>query len=56
MHMLLTGGEHPLYDPILYNAETYKNKLLEISEFAFPNDLSFLVKNLFHRLTHFNLT
>lgn len=31
MHMLLTGGKHPLYDPLLYNAETYKNKLLELN-------------------------
>jgi phosphorylase kinase gamma subunit len=56
MHMLLTGGEHPLYDPILYNAETYKTKLLELYQFEFPSDLSFLTKNLFQRLTHFNLT
>jgi len=27
MHMLLTGGDHPLFDPDTDNTESYKNKL-----------------------------
>jgi len=56
MHMLLNGGKHPLYDPLIYNAETYRTKLLTMDQFDYPGHLSYLTKNLFHRLTQFNLT
>jgi serine/threonine protein kinase len=36
MFMLLSGGKHPLYDPTVYNAVTYKEALLQLNEFTFP--------------------
>ena len=56
MYMLLTGGKHPLYDPSVHNTETYKEQLLAVEKFSFPNHFPFLTKNLFNRLTHFSVT
>lgn len=54
MHMLLTGGTHPLFtnedDP-----ETYKYKLSQLNQLSFPSHLSELAKNLFMKLTKFNI-
>jgi serine/threonine protein kinase len=39
MHMLLTGGDHPLFKKE-DNAETYKNKLKNANHLNFPTRLS----------------
>jgi serine/threonine protein kinase len=39
MHMLLTGGVHPLFTKH-DNAETYKDKLKKASHLSFPANLS----------------
>lgn len=54
MYMLLTGGEHPVYDSDDFTTEKYKKSLLALSQFRFPEHLSPLASNLFHRLTKFN--
>ena len=54
MYMLLTGGEHPLYDSDDFTTDKYRKSLLALSQFRFPEHLSPLASNLFHRLTKFN--
>jgi hypothetical protein len=52
--MLLTGGEHPIYDSNSFSIPLYKQKLLMLQKFPFPENLSALAKSLFHGLTRFN--
>jgi calcium-dependent protein kinase len=54
LYMLLTGGEHPLFKSNDFSTERYKKQLLELTEFQFPDHLSPLAANLFHRLTKFS--
>ena len=56
MYMLLTGGKHPLYDSRDFHVEKYKKQLLALHQFTFPSHLSPLAKNIFQRLTKFNIT
>jgi len=56
MYMLLTGGEHPLYNSDDFTTEKYKKALLALSQFRFPENLSPLAANLFYRLTKFNIS
>ena len=56
MYMLLTGGEHPLYTSNDFTTEKYKKQLLALSQLHFPEHLSPLAANLFHRLTKFNIS
>jgi hypothetical protein len=56
MYMLLTGGEHPLYNSDDFTTEKYKKSLLALSQFKFPEHLSPLAANLFYRLTKFNIS
>ena len=56
MYMLLTGGDHPLYNSKDFQVEKYKKQLLELHQFSFPSHLSPLAKNIFLRLTKFNIT
>ena len=55
MYMLLTGGQHPLFKSDDFQTEKYKKQLLALESFVFPDHLSPLAANLFHRLTKFNL-
>jgi len=54
LHMLLTGGTHPLFtshdDP-----DSYKAKLARLKQLEFPDHLSGLARNLFMKLTKFNI-
>lgn len=54
LHMLLTGGTHPLFtsqdDP-----DSYKAKLARMKQLEFPEHLSGLARNLFMKLTKFNI-
>jgi len=54
LYMLLTGGQHPLFTSKDFSTERYKRQLLELNQFKFPEHLSSLAANLFHRLTKFN--
>ncbi len=54
MHMLLTGGKHPIYERKVDTVETYKAKLKKTKEFTLPKTFSALANNLFSRLTMFN--
>ena len=54
LYMLLTGGSHPLYASDDFTTEKYKRQLLALQQFTFPEHLSPLAANLFHRLTRFN--
>ena len=56
LYMLLTGGEHPLYDSRDFQVDKYKKQLLALQSFMFPAHLSPLAKNIFLRLTKFNIT
>ena len=56
LHMLLTGGEHPLYDSRDFQVDKYKKQLLALQSFDFPAHLSPLARNIFLRLTKFNIT
>ena len=56
MYMLLTGGEHPLFNSDDFTTEKYKKSLLALSQFKFPEHLSPLAANLFYRLTKFNIS
>jgi len=56
MYMLLTGGEHPLYNSKDFETEKYKKQLLALSKFTFPAHLSPLARNVFMRLTKFNIS
>lgn len=55
MYMLLTGGGHPIYESDDFSTEKYKKQLLALESFQFPDHLSSLAANFFHRLTKFNL-
>jgi serine/threonine protein kinase len=54
LHMLLTGGTHPLYTS-QDTPESYKKKLSKLTQLSFPGHLSGLAKNLFLKLTRFNI-
>ena len=56
LYMLLTGGEHPLYKSRDFQLDKYKQQLLALNHFQFPEYLSPLARNLFLRLTKFNIT
>ena len=56
MHMLLTGGKHPLYDSPHFNFETYRQNMLKLSKLSFPENLSKLAASMFHGLTAFKLS
>jgi hypothetical protein len=51
MHIVLSGGVHPLYDKETDNAETFAVKLSNVKKIDAGPCLSWLAKNLFQRLT-----
>lgn len=51
MHIILSGGVHPLYDKETDNAETFAIKLANVKKIDAGPSLSWLAKNLFSRLT-----
>ena len=55
MYMLLTGGMHPLFDFQNDNSESYKQKLSKLSKLTCPQQFSDLAKNIFMKLTKFNI-
>lgn len=55
MYNLLTGGSHPLFTNE-DSPDSYKRKLEKIKELYFPSHFSELAKNLFMRLTKFNIS
>ncbi|CDW90807.1 protein kinase domain containing protein [Stylonychia lemnae] len=51
MHVILTGGKHPLFNEEYDTCDSYKRKLKDLDSLEAPNDFSWLAKNLFQRLT-----
>ena len=51
MHIVLSGGIHPLYDKDHDNAESFAVKLRQVKKIESSSQLSWLAKNLFQRLT-----
>ena len=51
MHIILTGGKHPLYISSEDTVDIYRKKLQTLDEFDVPVEFSWLAKNLFLRLT-----
>ena len=47
MHIVLSGGIHPLYDKEYDNAETFALKLAQVKKIEAGPCLSWLAKNLF---------
>lgn len=54
LHMLLTGGVHPLFTS-QDDTDTYKHKLSLLNQLEFPSHLSSLARNLFMKVTKFNI-
>ena len=51
MHQLLAQGKHPFYQGEVDNAESFKKKLLNLKLVEPDENISWLAKNLFGRLT-----
>lgn len=51
MHILLTGGKHPFYNKETDTSVTFKKKLAAMKKVKPCEELSWLAKNLFQRLT-----
>jgi serine/threonine protein kinase len=55
MYMLLTGGEHPLFEFGKDSPEVYQQKLSKLTQLPCPSHFSGLARNLFMKLTRFNI-